>query len=65
MTDREFLIWIYSRLRGQGANESMDFMYKFRAIIAAYPPEKETPSLAHKAKSTLEELQAEWSKNNE
>jgi len=45
MEDREFLIWIYYRLRDvYGENELVDYMHKLRAIIADYDADKITPN---------------------
>lgn len=45
MKDREFLIWLHNRLRFQHEEHpNMDYMYRLRSIIAATPPEKETPN---------------------
>ena len=43
MEDREFLIWIYYRLKDiYNENELLDYMHKFRAIIANYDENKIT-----------------------
>jgi hypothetical protein len=36
-SDRDFLIWIHSRLEMYGDGPLLDFMHKLRAIIAATP----------------------------
>lgn len=45
MKDREFLIWIHSRLeKVHGENRDVDYMHKLRAVIGAIPAEQETTS---------------------
>lgn len=45
MKDREFLIWLHSRLeRVHGENPNVDYMHKLRAVIGAIPAEQETIS---------------------
>jgi len=57
MEDREFLIWIYYRLKNvYDENELADYMHKFRAIIADYNPKKITPNDG-RGKNGIEELE--------
>lgn len=45
MKDRPFLAWLHSRLENRHReNPRRDYMRKLRAIIAATPAERETPS---------------------
>lgn len=46
MNDKEFLQWVHDRMSHvYGENESFDFMYKLRAIIAATPEAQVTPNV--------------------
>ncbi len=55
MKDRKFLCWLHERLEHvYGDNRLVDFMHKLRAIIAATPPEQETPNVG--SYNSLEEL---------
>ena len=62
MKDREFLIWIYTRMHEvHGESEIVDYMHKFRAIIGSTDPEVTTPNTgtSNSLKEFLE--QAEFS----
>jgi len=58
MKDREFLIWLHTRLeRVYGDLPNMDYMCKLRAIIRSTPKDKYTPNVERS--TSLEELEAE------
>lgn len=58
MKDREFLCWMHQRLVSvHHESEFVDYMHKFRAIIAATPADQETPSNGRGGDS-LEDLRA-------
>jgi len=45
MKDRDFLIWLHARLEVVHRERSeVDYMGKLRSVIAATPPEQETPN---------------------
>jgi hypothetical protein len=55
VTDREFLCWIHEWLVLQhGENPLLDYMHKFRAIIARTPKERCTPNRG--SSNSLEQL---------
>jgi hypothetical protein len=57
MEDREFLIWIYYRLKDvYNENKLLDYMHKFRAIIANYDRNKITPNDG-RGKNGIKELE--------
>ena len=57
-TDREFLMWIHSRLvEVHGENDCIDYMHKLRAIIRSIPKDKMTPNI--NSCNSLKELQDE------
>ena len=46
MKDRDFLIWIHSRLTEKhNENPLVDYMYKLRAIIRSTGKDKTTPNM--------------------
>ncbi len=46
MKDKRFLQGIHDRLeKVHGEKREMDYMHKLRAIINAYPKDKETPNV--------------------
>ena len=60
MYDRNFLIWIYSRLANvHKENEHMDYMSKLRAIIKATPADQLTPNVgpANSISELIKELE--------
>jgi len=45
MNDKEFLRWLYNRLEQvHNENKNVDYMHKFKSIIADYPKDKLTPN---------------------
>lgn len=44
MKDKEFLQWIYNRLKKHGEDYHKDYMNKLRCIIASTDEDKETPN---------------------
>lgn len=58
MKDREFLVWLHSRLENVH-NESPHcyYMHKLRAIIRNTPPDKYTPNM--NSCNNLEDLMSE------
>ena len=46
MNDRDFLIWIHERLHlVHGESETVDYMYKLRAVIGTTRKDKVSPSM--------------------
>ncbi len=45
MPDKEFLEWIYLRLKRHGENPNVDYMHKLKNIIKNYDPVKVTPNI--------------------
>ena len=59
MKDRDFLIWMHTRLTDvYKERPTFDYMHKLRAIIKATPAEKETPNtiVSNSIKDLIEEL---------
>ena len=57
-TDRGFLMWIHDRMAHvHGESELVDYMHRFRAIIASMNGEKWTPSVG-RGENGMKELQA-------
>jgi len=64
MNDREFLIWVYSRLLNYeednkslgNLGESVDYLHKFRAVITSIPPNQLTPNDG-RGQNSIEELE--------
>jgi len=60
MKDRDFLCWIHEKLEhDHGERRTVDYMHKLRSIIAATPPEQNTPNVGH-GKNSLEKLRESW-----
>lgn len=54
MTDRDFLIWVHSRLEHEhGQSPLLDYMHKLRAIIANMDPDQRSKG---QGKNSLREL---------
>ncbi|MNQ83165.1 hypothetical protein D3C85_982370 [compost metagenome] len=54
MSDRDFLIWIHTRMADvHGENQHYDYMHKLRAIIQNTPKDQVTPNIAF---NSMEEL---------
>ena len=47
MIDKDFLQWIYNRLKSvHGENPNFDYMHKLKSIIEATDPDKVTPNVS-------------------
>lgn len=44
MNDKDFLIWVYLRLKSRGDGELLNFMHRFRCIIRSFPSDIITPN---------------------
>lgn len=45
MKDRDFLIWLHTRLiQVHGEEYELDYMWKLRTIVLNTPPDKDTPN---------------------
>jgi hypothetical protein len=57
MKDREFLIWLHTRLTDvHGEDPLVDYMHKLRALIKSTPRDSVTPNCG--TGNSLKELQA-------
>lgn len=57
MKDRDFLFWIYERLRCvYGEPEHIDYMIKLRSVILGIPSDQETATTS----ASLDAIKAEW-----
>ena len=63
-SDRGFLMWIHDRMEHvHGESELVDYMHRFRAIIASMDGEKWTPS-AGQGQNGMKELQTKILREN-
>ena len=55
MRDKDFLKWIYYRLKEvHGENPDYDYMFKLRNIIIATPPDVVTPNVSRATEDMME-----------
>jgi hypothetical protein len=64
MKDRDYLMWLHERLEHvHDESPLVDYMHKLRCIIAATPPDRETPNDG-RGQNSLDKLRGvKWPNN--